>query len=255
MYIRKIDEAEKKIFVSCPLTSVTGKTRIKKRSILNDYGIPVATRQKPFDLSCYVEWQIGYDIKTSDADKLKNTTTPNKTFIGANGYEKTLYELSEYIFYFYKWGIIKEDQILKIKDFLTKANEHDLIDTNADYAITRSHAVPKEILGIDFEYTQVKYPLLIHKFSPYEIVTEIKVTEKQRAVGTQPMLYFCFPITELSFKRPILGRTAESSKTADFIVDKDNIFVFLEAIKIFGILSSSHKQDILSILSVVLNSD
>ncbi|PIT96577.1 restriction endonuclease, partial [Candidatus Campbellbacteria bacterium CG10_big_fil_rev_8_21_14_0_10_35_52] len=102
------------------------------------------------------------------------------------------------------------------------------------------------------EYTQVKYPLLIHKFNGYEIVTEIKITEKQYAVGTQPMLYLCFPITELKAKISLIGRTAETKEIAYFEITKNNIKVFLEILKMFGTLSNNHKHDILQIINMIL---
>ena len=74
----------------------------------------------------------------------------------------------------------------------------------------------KNVLGIDFAYTQVKYPMLVHKFGKYEILTEIKVTEKQRAIGVQPMLYLCFPIQELKTEKPLLNRIAQAKEKAVF---------------------------------------
>ena len=133
-------------------------------------------------------------------------------------------------------------------------DEQKLLDVNSDYLIERGHPLPRELFGIAFEYTQVKYPLLVHKFNPFEIITEIKITEKQYAIGVQPMLYFCFPITELSCARPLLGRTAETKENADFVIDDSNIKVFLEALKIFGILSQNHRKDVISIINVILES-
>ena len=92
-----IDNFKKEINVLIPLTVPTGKIRIKQRSILNEYGIPFASRTNNFTQSCYVEWQIGYDVIISDKEKLKESTLQNVNFIGANGKEKALYELSEYI--------------------------------------------------------------------------------------------------------------------------------------------------------------
>lgn len=106
---------------------------------------------------------------------------------------------------------------------------------------------------VNFEYTQVKYPLLIHKFGEYEVVTEIKITEKQYAVGTQPMLYLCFPITELRADSILVGRVAETKETAHFDITKNNIKVFVEILKMFGILSLNHKHDILQIINTIQN--
>ena len=108
------------IKVAIPLTKGTEKTRIKKRSILNEYGIPVSTKVEPLTQSCYVEWQIGYDVVKSDKEKLEKTTLKDFSFIGANGKEKTLYELSEYIKYFYDWKVISKDALINIRDYLNK---------------------------------------------------------------------------------------------------------------------------------------
>src|SRR3989344_5651719 len=86
------------------------------------------------------------------------------------------------------------EQMEKFVAYLNSIQDQNLIDNNSELQIDRSHPIEKNINGFDFEYTQVKYPLLIYKFNGYEIVTEIKITEKQYAVGTQPMLYLCFPI-------------------------------------------------------------
>lgn len=253
MWIKNLDNQNKKITVAIPLTKGTDKTRIKRRSCFNEYGIPVSTKSEDFSQDCYVEWQIGYDVVTADADKLKLTTVKNLLFTGANGKEKTIYELSEYLFYFYKWDIISKAKLLEIKSFLESLSEDDFIDNPNNFAIERSHPVNKQVLGIDFFYTQVKYPMLVHKFGNYEILTEIKITEKQYAVGVQPMLYFCFPVTELKSSRTLIGRTAETKETADFEINSSNISIFLEMLKIFGILSKSHNKDIVTIIDKIIS--
>jgi hypothetical protein len=252
MWIRKIDESAKTLAIAIPLTKGADKTRIKKRSFFNEYGVPVSTRSEPFSQNAYVEWQIGYDVIVSDAEKLRRTTIKDRIFTGANGKDKTLYELSEYVYYFHKWGIISKRQLLEIRDFLVGLRESDFIDDPNNFAIERSQPVERRVLGIDFAYTQVKYPMLIHKFGAYEILTEIKITEKQYAIGVQPMLYFCFPVTELVLDNPIVGRMAETKETADFIINAENIGIFLEMLKIFGILSLGHNHDMQTIIDKII---
>lgn len=250
--MKKEEIANHSIKVSIPLTNGTGKTRIKKRSMLNEYGIPVATRQVCFTQSCYVEWQIGYDIDATEQNKVLTTLT-NKTFIGANGKAKYLYELSEYIKYFYNWKIISRDDIISIRDYLVNLPPNSYIDIHPDLSIKRSHFIDKKINGFNFYFTRVEYPLLVYKFNQYEIITEIMIKEKQHAVGTQPMLYLCFPITELKNSENILGRVAKPKEKADFIIDENNIKVFLETLKIFGTLAASNNQDAISILNLILD--
>lgn len=247
-----IKEPEHKIEVPILLTSVSGKIRVKNRSIVNEYGTPVAVKRDGFALSNYIEWQIGYDVVKKEIEKLAESSLPETEFIGANGKTKALYELSEYIWYFYKWTLISREELGGVIDYLNSIPINDLIDNNSGLQIDRSHPIAKNINGFDFEYTQVKYPLLIHKFNGYEIVTEIKITEKQYAVGTQPMLYLCFPITELKARTNLIGRTAETKEIANFEITESNVKVFLEMLKMFGTLSKSHKHDILQIINTIL---
>lgn len=253
MFIQEIRNQE--IKVAIPLTKGTGKTRIKKRSILNEYGIPVSTKSEPLSQSCYVEWQLGYDVITSDTKKLEKTTLQGLRYIGANGKEKALYELSEYIKYFYDWNIITRQELNDIKTFLQNMTDDDFLDNpigHPELSIKRTNFVQKQINGFNFMWTQVEYPLLVYKFGNFEIVTEIIIKEKQRAIGIQPMLYLSFPITELENSQTLLGRTANTNEFASFKIDKNNIFVFVEMLKLFGTLSRNHNTDAISIIDTIL---
>ncbi len=95
--------------------------------------------------------------------------------------------------------------------------------------------------------------MLVHRFEQYEILTEIKITEKQYAIGVQPMLYLCFPIMELKSSQPLIGRTAITKETADFEINSSNISIFLEMLKIFGILSKNHNKDIITIIDKIVS--
>ncbi|GMO61462.1 MAG: R.Pab1 family restriction endonuclease [Rickettsiales bacterium] len=239
-----LNEQNKEIAVKIPLTTTNGKIRVKERSMLNEYGLPVATKQIPFNQKMYIEWQIGYEND-------KATTLSNKTFINSNGKNKALYELSEYLYYFYKWNVITKNELQTLKDFIENTDDTKLIDVNNDYNILRSHFKETKLFGIDFLQTEIKYPLLVHKFAKFDIITEIIIKEKQQAIGVMPMLYLCFPITEL--KANLLSRVAKTKEVADFVFNKNNVNILLEMVKIFGILSSNHKQDILSIMEVIEN--
>jgi hypothetical protein len=256
MFVKKLVDNEE-IQVAIPLTATSGKIRIKRRSILNEYGIPIATCRIDLTQNCYVEWQIGYDVEINCAnDKKKRkyelTTLKELKFTGANGKEKALYELSEYIYYLAKWNFISKLELKDIEEFLVKIPSSNLIDIHQDLSIKRSNFIEKEINGLKFLQTRVEYPLIVHEFGKYEIITEIKITEKQKAVGVQPMLFLCFPITELKTEPNLLGRKAKSKEIAEFIINKDNADVFLQLLKLFGMLSKNHKEDVLSIINVIL---
>ena len=248
----KLDKNSKKISYQIPLTTTSGKVRVKERSMINEYGIPVATRQNKFSHKHYIEWQIGYDVATSEIGASKITALQELIFVGANGKTKSLYELSEIAYYLVKWGIVSREKLQEIYGFIKSTNDELLIDVNPDFSIKPTNLVPKQLFGINFQKAEVSYPLLIHKFGQFEVITEIIIKEKQRAIGVQPMLYLCFPISELQTKIPLLGRTANQKEFANFVFDATNADIILEMLKIFGILSKNHKHDILQIIDLII---
>lgn len=242
------DQENKRILVNIPLATPTGKIRIKSRSVFNEYGIPHATRSKPLNQNNYVEWQIGYDVEEKEKDK---SSLPHISFIAYNGKKKVLYELSEYLYYFYSWGMFNHSEIMEIIDFLSHLEEENLLSNHRNCQITRTHPVEKQINNTTFFAMTLMYPQLIHKFGIYEIIAEITIREKQRAVGVQPMLYLCFPITEIRTSKPIIGRIAQVKETGHFVLDESNYRIVIEMVRIFGMLSPSHHKDSLEILKAI----
>ena len=252
MYIKSINHENKTLKIAIPLTLQSGKTRVKKRSILNEHGIPAATRSNPMTKECYVEWQIGYDVLVGDAEKENLTTLTEKSFTSYKGKQKYLYELSEYIHYFYIWGIITYDELVTLREYLETLPTHSYFDTHSDMAIRRRIFIEKTINDIPFLYTVIESPLVVHKFDQYEIVTEIEIKEQQRAVGMQPMLYFCFPLTELDDGANLLGRISNAKEEATFTFDANKKFLLIEMLKIFGMLSANHNHDVRNIITLIL---
>jgi hypothetical protein len=260
MFIEKINKEQKEILIAIPLTTTSGKVRVKQRDNIYGYGLPFASRTNRFNQKNYIEWQIGYDIEAGKefSEKIDRdlTTIKDIRFTAYNGKEKYLYELSEYLYYMVDFGLIAIDKIKELKVLLTLLDENSLIEKHSHCQIKRTHPQNEQINDLDFEILKIEYPQLIHKFKDYEIIAEITIREKQRAVGIQPMLYFCFPITELtSDDEPLIGRTAKVKEFAYFKFDKNNAEVILEMIRIFGMLSTSHQQDILQILSLILKNE
>jgi hypothetical protein len=268
MKIKELDQANKKIIIDIPLTTTSGKTRVKERDNIFGYGLPFASRTNPFNQKNYIEWQIGYDVlvpqeKKSGKNKgnfnqkelkLFNLSTLKKvTFNAYNNKNKALYELSEYLYYFHKWGVVSPSELEELKNFVENLEDSNLLDNNQHCQIKRTHPKKQKINSFDFQTLTIEYPQLLYKFDNYEIIAEITIKEKQRAIGTQPMLYFCFPITELKTTTPLIGRTAEKKEFANFVFDKNNYKIIIEMIKIFGMLSPSHKFDTLAILETVVN--
>ncbi|GAA7610012.1 hypothetical protein JP0106_13130 [Helicobacter pylori] len=117
--------------------------------------------------------------------------------------------------------------------------------------ITRERFRSHQFGGMDFELSRISYPLLIHSFNDNQL-SEIVIREQQYGSKTQAMLYFCFSILELKTATPLLNRTAMRKEHALLIIHKTNAPMFLKMLKIFGLLSQAHHDDVLKILEKIL---
>ena len=248
----RVDAKNRRILVDIPLTDPTGKFRVKSRRFFYEYGVPHAGRQKPFTRENYVEWQISYDVEMKKLrEKPRLTTLPDKLFSANNGKTKAFYELSEYLYYFHTWGCVSDAELKDMRRFLCGLGEDDLLSNHGDCKIKRTHPVEKKINDTRFFGMTLEYPQLIYRFEDYEIIVEITIREKQRAIGVQPMLYLCFPITELRTSDNLIGRTAKVKEHGQFLLDEGNHRVLVEMARIFGMLSPSHNRDMIAILEAV----
>ncbi|NLK66419.1 MAG: R.Pab1 family restriction endonuclease [Campylobacteraceae bacterium] len=222
-----------------PLTSVTGKIRIKERFAFSDYGQPIAPTKTIITPKHYLEWQIGYDRAIESGEETH--------FIGANGKNKQIYELSEFLEFGLENSLISFEILENLKNEILE-NEF-FIDEKEE--ITRSHFVPETINNIEFLKSKVSYPLLVSKFQDDDLLCEIIVREKQRAVGTMPMLYFCISLANIRDKNGnfgFIGRKINSKERGYLQINSKNILIFVKIFKIFGLLSRAHKHDCLEIL-------
>lgn len=246
----KVFDKKSELFVLLPMTKPTGKIRIKERNSFSDYGNPFPARQRQISLKNYVEWQIGYDMLANEENKQKTTLSKN-VFTNNKDEEKYPYELSEIIYYSFKKGLIKETDIQDTYNKIQSIEDSQLFDVIDSMRISRTNPVEKTINGLDFYEMKVSYPLVVHKFGKYDIYAEVMNREKQRAVGVQPMLYVCLPITSLEFETNPIGRVLNSKECAKWVIAKDEAKLALELFRIFGMLSSKHRYDICAILKAL----
>lgn len=253
MYIKKVDKENQKIEVAIPLNIVKGKARVKERNNQYENGLPFSPRKKIIHNNCYIEWQIGYDILKNDSKKIENSYLKEKIiFRNYDNKEKILYELSEYVYFFYRWGMIQKSDLQKIIN--RQIHKNKFIDTHNELTIDRSNKIEKKINHLDFYYSQIKYPLLVYNHGIYKIITEITIKEKQAAVGNQPMLYFCIPIDNITSEKgdTLIGRTTKTNEKGIFTIDKNNYNIFLKMMDIFSLLSEKHNHDIKKILRAII---
>lgn len=225
-----------------PLSKAMGKIRIKERFAFSDYGIPVPPTQSIITHKHYIEWQIGYDRVISKGEEAH--------FIGANGKKKQIYELSEFLDFGLDSGLIDKKVIKNLINDIQ--NNQDLIDEKEQ--ITRTNFITHSLGGIEFLKSSVSYPLLVYRFQSQDILCEIIVREKQFAVGTMPMLYFCLALSSIkdSSGGSFIGRKILSNECGYLEVNRDTIHIFMQIFRIFGLLSKAHKHDCLAILAYLL---
>lgn len=243
----KVKFNDKNISVILPMTKPTGKIRLKRRNSFYEYGEPFAARQNPISLTTYVEWQIGYDLLKNEENASK-TSLHNLIFKNYQGKTKYAYELSEIIYYAHQNGMLSDNDISSLKHQIQNIPDSELLE---NIKITRSNSMETKIGGLNFYKMEVSYPLVVHKFGSYDIYAEIINREKQRAVGVQPMLYLCIPITSVIFENNVVGRTLEPKECSVWKINRDEAKLSLELFRIFGMLSAKHRFDTLAILDML----
>jgi hypothetical protein len=223
-------DSEKSIVFQLPLTTATGKVRVKRR--VNNFGEPIATTSNILGKNDYFEWQISYFLWL---DSIWNTlrSAPDKwpqksrELFGNFKSEQLLSDLislSEYktkaLFMENLRKILtKHNQILvkkplkdnrefvanELSDLFRAAWEKNLISREDIQSLLEFNTGPDKIdIEADYEVKSEKLQGTISDgFERYTIHTplfikkigdlsfvEIAVKHKQRAVGFQSMIYF-----------------------------------------------------------------
>src|SRR3989338_8346313 len=205
-----------------------GKFRFKTRESNLNFGETFATRGNNFSEKVYLEWQIGYDAVVSDVEAgKKETKLKDLSFIGANKKVKYPYELSELVFDAIKIGLIPKN---KISGLLKE------IASYSDFIDEKSIKVPTLFMVETTDKTQI----------------EISIQKQQYASGTQPMVYFCIPLTSFENGKTLYGKPSTNEDNLIYIISENNIDVLFDLLKIFAMCSKRHNFDIKEILTILL---
>ncbi len=253
MSLIKINYDEKVIEVSIPLT-MDPKSNHNHIRIKSDY-LTIKKNGEKFLPNHYVEWQIGYYVPIKDKKKIKKfelTTLKDKKyhFSGANNEVRTLYELSEIIYYAKQLNWIKHEELQFARDFLQEYKAPFLEEKYFPRRIKSRYN--GSMACYDYSIFLDTYPTLIFPLGLFKRI-EVTMKRQQRGSNIQPMLYFCFYISsELKIDTLLLDRMAIRKEHALFIINQTNAPMFLEMLKIFGLLSQAHHDDVLKILEKIL---
>lgn len=223
-----------------------GKFRFKTRDSETSFGQTFATRQKPFNEKVYLEWQIGYDAMIEDVKSGKKfSKLTNTTFIGSNGREKYLYELSEILYESIKCGLLSVKDLDKLNAEILSYNT--FFDGKEIVVETSSSVL---LNGIPFKETAIKLPTL---FMPQTdgTVIETSIQKQQYASGVQPMIYFNIPFKSFVNWKELDGKKSVKGNNLKYAIKKENAEVILNMFRVFGMASSRHKFDVEQILKTI----
>lgn len=225
-----------------------GKFRFKTRENSFAFGEIFATRTKNYHSKIYLEWQLGYDALVSEVKSGKKKTELKKLyFIGANGKKKYPYELSELVYQAIKIKLIPKSKIINL---LKEINKYSNFIDIKKIKIEKSKKI--KLNSAVFRETSIKLPAFFMTETTDNTQIEVHVKQQQNASGTQPMVYFCIPITTFLNYKKLLGRPSITSDELIYIFNKNNIKVLLDIIKVFAMCSKRHNFDIKEILATLL---
>lgn len=223
-----------------------GKFRFKTRKSETSFGETFATRQKAFNEKVYLEWQIGYDAMVEDVKSGKKTTKLTKEiFIGSNGREKYLYELSEILYESIKCGLLSTQDLDRMQNEISSYtkffDEKEIeIEKSADVSVN----------GLSFKETAIKLPTLFMPQTDGTLI-ETSIQKQQYASGVQPMIYFNIPFKSFANWKELDGKKSVKGNNLKYVIKKENAQVILNMFRVFGMASSRHKFDVEQILKTV----
>lgn len=230
--------------VLLPITSVTGKVRVKQRTP-DGFGVPIAPRQVPLDASCYIEWQIGYD--TPDPQDISRA--PGIVF-QRRGETKYGHELSTILLDAHKAGLLTTAQLRETRKFLRTHRRASF--EGSEQIVTEQAPAKSSALPPDFTRRVEKAPLYTKQTKAGAIELELK--HKQRAVGYQAMLYVCIPMSTVlrpdgSIRPPGPARAKE---IVLYRFDRSRMDFLLDIVRAFALASPQHNADLTKIIDLVL---
>ena len=240
----RIETQTNAVRVRLPLTDVTGKVRVKEKSS-DGFGIPIAPSKVSLGEKDYLEWQVGYDIPSTNSPSV----VPEIKFI-RNGETKYGHELSKIIFEAVRIGILSTNDLIHEIDSLKKIPPSEFEESQAVQVEVSTNAAAD-----GFQSAVQRLPQFTK--STLHGWVQIQLKQKQRAVGYQAMVYVCLPMAEVLAMdgSPRKPGSARSKETVYYDFTRANSDLLLAIIHAFGIASQQHNEDIRQILGKILETN
>lgn len=241
-----IERTADAVRVRLPLTDVTGKVRPKLRTE-DGNGEALAPTKVALGAKHFLEWQISYDTRDATAPNVVREiefTRRGETKFGA--------ELSKMLVEALRAGVIVTNDLLRERDRLAKLLEVTLEEREG----TTVEKAPLELTGSALpdgftRWTQ-KTPQFLRETEHGWI--QIQMKPRQRAVGSQAMVYVCLPLDRVlaadgSLRPP---GPAKSKETVQYDFTRARAGFLLDIVRAFAIASRQHNEDMGQILGKIL---
>ena len=230
--------------VRLPLTAVTSKVRMKQRNA-DGYGEPVAPKQTVLDKTCYLEWQIGYDTPDKNAP-----TVAEGVVFRRKGETKYGYELAEILREALALHLLTPDAVRELRKTIT-AQRDATLEEKQSVALHKAPALDAP-LPAGFSKLVEETPMYRQQ-TPHGTI-ELQLKQKQRAVGTQVMLYVCIPMDKVlradGTARP--DGKAKTRETVLYRITAERITFLTDIVRAFGLASRQHNEDLSRILGLLI---
>lgn len=239
-----------RIEVSFPLTSPTGKIRVRKRTSNSQYGYQVYKNDVK-DSNCYIDWQIEYDTKD-----ISESFSQKRFIRRTNNEQKYLYSLSDFINFFYNLNAVSRQDLINIKNDLLAKTSADLISTNPNL-ITQQfrgsiNCQATSISGFPIVPYSTSFPTYVISLNG-GIDVEVGLFEGGFATSSlMPHLYVCIPFNLLANFNQLNNKASAKNDVGKFIIDSNNINIFVKVFHILGLLKESHRLDVLDIIDAII---
>jgi hypothetical protein len=233
------------IHVSLPLTTPTGKVRVKRpRPGFSPEAVP--SRREPIQAQDYLEWQISYDT-----DNLHEPSLVKKVVLQKDSGVRYGCELVRLLVEGQKLSLLSNDELKQLKSILQGSRGKGIEETEQiAQEITKnfsSHVGDQH----GFKRYQLIVPNYIKKCLKYSV--EIKIAHKQKAVGNQAMIFVNLPVEYCAseLEKPIIGRPAERLEKINYLIDSTNHQLISDTVIAFAIASERHRRDMEMIFSAL----
>jgi hypothetical protein len=230
--------------IRLPITTPTCKVRVK-RPHSGRAPNPVACRTQPLQAGDYLEWQISYDTP----DQHDPSLVP-EIIVRRNNEVRYGCELVRLMIEARSIALLPDSEWVRLRRVIEQRSNAAGIEDREEVIVARAQNNLLEEAEFGFTRFVHHVPDYIKRVAAYGV--EIKIAPKQRAVGTQAMVYVHLPVAECeSTFGSLVGRIAEKGEKAGYRITRANAGLIADTALAFILASRTHARDMNSIFEAL----